>query len=243
MQSFAQKEREVRVDIWSDISCPWCYIGKARFKRALAGFPHRDAVEVVHRSFELGPHLTHTLPTTGAAHAKKYGMTSAQARAAEERLARIARGEGLDYRVASRDHGNTFDLHRLIHLAAAHGLAETLLTLFYEANFAAGRTIYDARHQVELAVRAGLDEAEVRAVLTDKCAYAAQVRADEAEAARLGITSVPFFVVDGTYGISGAQAPKAFTEALQRAWVNRRPHMTLDADGNSGCDSDGACAL
>ncbi|GGT41324.1 DsbA family oxidoreductase [Streptomyces chromofuscus] len=234
----------MHVDIWSDISCPWCFIGKARFKTALAAFPHRDHVKVVHRSFELDPQLNEIRPTTGAAHAKKYGMTAAQARAAEENLAGIAREEGLEYLVDFRDHGNTFDLHRLLHLAADRGLQDELLTLFYEGNFATERTIYDSEHQVELAVRAGLDEAEVRAVLTDKQAYAHAVRQDETEAARLGVTGVPFFVVDGKYGLSGAQPAEAFSVALERAWADREPALTLlGGASQAGCDVDGACGV
>ncbi|MEV4808835.1 DsbA family oxidoreductase [Micromonospora avicenniae] len=232
----------MRVEIWSDISCPWCFIGKARFKKALAGFPHREHVEVVHRSFELDPHLAHTRPTTGAAHAKKYGMTPAQARAAEENLAHIARKEGLQYLVDFRDHGNTFDLHRLLHLAAARGLQDELLTLFYEGNFAAERTIYDLEHQVDLAVRAGLDEAEVRAVLADKQAYANKVRRDEAEAAQLGVTGVPFFLIDRKYGLAGAQPTEVVAEVLERAWAERQPElMIIGADDQAGCDADGVC--
>ncbi|MEO3819018.1 DsbA family protein [Plantactinospora sp. B24E8] len=122
--------------------------------KALAAFPHRTRVEVVHRSFELDPRLTQTHRTTSAAHAKKYGMTPAQARAAEENIAGIARKEGLGYLVDFRDDGNTFDLHRLLHLAASEGVEDNLLTLFYEGNFAAERSIYDPEHQVGLAVRA-----------------------------------------------------------------------------------------
>ncbi|MDW5326916.1 DsbA family oxidoreductase [Plantactinospora sp. KLBMP9567] len=213
----------MHVEIWSDISCPWCFIGKARFKKALSAFLHQDRVKVTHRSFELDPQLAHTRPTTGAAHAKKYGLTPAQARAAEENLAGIAREDGLDYLVDFRDHGNTFDLHRLLHLAATRGLQDELLTLFYQGNFATERSIYDSEYQVEIAVRAGLDEAEVRAVLADRRAYASEVRKDESEAAELGITSVPFFVIDRTYGLSGAQPVEAFAEVLGRAWAERRP--------------------
>ncbi|MFI7604329.1 DsbA family oxidoreductase [Micromonospora sp. NPDC049366] len=232
----------MRVDIWSDISCPWCFIGKARFKKALAAFPHREHVEVVHRSFELDPHLTETRSTTAPAHAKKYGLTPAQARAAEENLGRLARREGLGYLVDFRDHGNTFDLHRLLHLAATRGLEEKLLALFYEGNFASERSIYDPEHQVELAVRAGLDEVEVRAVLADKLAYAKKVRRDEAEAAQLGVTGVPFFLVDGEYGVAGAQSAEAFAEALNRAWADgRRDLVIVGADDQAGCDADGAC--
>ncbi|MGV9233724.1 DsbA family oxidoreductase [Streptomyces nigra] len=234
----------MRVDIWSDISCPWCFIGKARFKQALASFPHRADVEVVHRSFELDPHLDETRPTTGDAHAKKYGMTPAQARAAEERIGRVARQEGLGYLVDHRDHGNTFDMHRLLHLAAAHGVAEELLSLFYEGNFATARTLYDAEHQIRLAVRAGLDEDQVRGVLADKQAYAAHVRKDEAEAARLGVTGVPFFVIGGKYGLSGAQPTHAFTEALEQAWAEQKPELRVAGTvPDGGCDTDGACAL
>ncbi len=211
----------MRVEIWSDVSCPWCFIGKARFKKALAAFPHRDEVEVVHRSFELDRHLAETHPTTGPEHAKKYGMTPQQARAAEEDLARLARAEGPDYLVDFRDHGNTFDLHRLLHLAAGRGVGDTLLALFYKGNFSAERSVCDPEHQVELALRAGLDEAEVRAVLADPSAYADEVRADEDEAGRLGITGMPFFVVDRRYGLSGAQPTATFTEVLERAWSDR----------------------
>ena len=208
------------VEIWSDISCPWCYIGKARFGTALEAFPHREAVQVVHRSFELDPRLQVTRRTTDAEYAAKYGLTPSGALAAEENLAAIARDEGLQYLVEHRDHGNTFDLHRLLHLAESYGLHDDLLDSFYRANFASERSIFDREYQAELAVAAGLDPAEVRHVLDDVTAYAPQVRADEEEAARLGITGVPFFVIDRKYGLSGAQPAEAFTEALGRAWAD-----------------------
>lgn len=234
----------MRVDIWSDISCPWCFIGKARFEKALAAFPYRDDVEVTHRSFELDPRLSHTCSTTDTAHAAKYGMTPAQARAAEENLGRVAEDEGLNYLVDFRDHGNTFDLHRLLHLAAARGRQQALLNLLYEGNFASERSIYDAGHQVEVAVRAGLDEVEVRAVLADRQAYADEVRGDEAEAARLGVTGVPFFVVDGKYGVSGAQPVEVFAQALERAWRDHAPRTKLVATADqAGCDADGSCTV
>nr|WP_307818813.1 DsbA family oxidoreductase [Streptomyces sabulosicollis] len=197
-----------------------------------------------YRSFELDPQLDETRPTTGEAHAQKHGMTPAQARAAEERIARVARQEGLGYLVDHRDHGNTFDMHRLLHLAAAHGVAEELLSLFYDGNFATERTLYDSEHQIQLAVHAGLDEDEVRSVLADKQAYAGHVRKDEAEAARLGVTGVPFFVIDGKYGLSGAQPTHAFTEALEQAWAEQKPELQVVGTApDGGCDADGACAV
>ncbi|RKN29262.1 DsbA family oxidoreductase [Micromonospora musae] len=234
----------MHIEIWSDISCPWCFIGKARFNKALATFSHAEHVKVAHRSFELDPRLAQTRPTTGAAHAEKYGMTPAQARAAEANLAGIARKEGLEYLVEFRDHGNTFDLHRLLQLAATQGLEHELLTRFYEGNFASERTIYDSEHQVELAVHAGLDEAEVRTVLADKRAYANKVRKDEAEAAQLGINAVPFFLIDRKYGLSGAQPIEVFSEVLGRAWTDRQSELTIvGAADQAGCDADGACDL
>ncbi|MER6914914.1 DsbA family oxidoreductase [Streptomyces sp. NPDC000594] len=212
----------MRVEIWSDIACPWCYIGKARFERGLAAFPHRDGVEVVHRSFELDPNRdpADVEPVVGML-ARKYGRTPEEARAMEEHVAAAARAEGLGYRTEGRDHGSTFALHRLLHLARAHGRQEVLLDLAYRANFAEERSVFDPVTALALAVEAGLDEDEARAVLADPDAYAEEVRADEREAASLGASAVPFFVVDRRYGISGGQPADVFTEALTRAWETR----------------------
>jgi predicted DsbA family dithiol-disulfide isomerase len=210
----------MRVEIWSDISCPWCYIGKARLKRALTDFDHRDEVELVHRSFELDPQLAKTVSTTSPEHAEKYGLNGEEARAAEQRLADLANAEGLPYLVESRDHGNTFDLHRLLHLAAAHGLQEELLDALYAANFGSDRSVYDSEYQFEIAISVGLPSHEVRAVIADREANAEAVRDDEAQAAGLGISGVPFFVIDGKYGLSGAQPVEVFLQALETAWTD-----------------------
>ncbi|MEU5806814.1 DsbA family oxidoreductase [Streptomyces sp. NPDC047718] len=232
----------MRVEIWSDIACPWCYIGKARFAEGLAAFAHRDEVEVVFRSFELDPNSARgvTAPVVDML-AKKYGRTLDEARGMEEHVAETARAEGLEYRTEGRDHGNTFDIHRLLHLAAAHGRQEELLDLVFRANFAEERSVFDPEVLVALGVAAGLAEAEVRAVLADDSAYAAQVRADEREAAELGANAVPFFVLDRRYGISGGQPAEVFTRALEQAWAGREPvEPTPTADA---CDPDGACAV
>ncbi|MDH6227569.1 DsbA family oxidoreductase [Streptomyces sp. MJP52] len=232
----------MRVEIWSDIACPWCYVGKARFEKALAGFAHRDEVEVVHRSFELDPGRAKgdVEPVLGLL-AAKYGMSEEQARAGEANLAAQAAGEGLPYRAEGRDHGGTFDLHRLLHLAKERGRQGELLDLFYRANFAEERSVFaDAdEYLVELAVRAGLAEDEVRAVLGDPAAFADEVRADEREAAELGVGGVPFFVIDRRYGVSGAQPAELFSQALAQAWGERSPLTVLsdgDACGPEGCE-------
>ncbi|MEU9171403.1 DsbA family oxidoreductase [Streptomyces sp. NPDC048420] len=237
----------MRVEIWSDIACPWCYVGKARFEKALEAFPHRDGVEVVHRSFELDPGLAKSdVQPVLAMLSKKYGMSEAQAQAGEENLGAQAAAEGLDYRTRGRDTGNTFDLHRLLHLAKEQGRQDELVQIFYRANFAEERSLFTEGDErlVELAVEAGLDADEVRKVLADPTAYADDVRADEREAAELGANGVPFFVLDRKYGVSGAQPAEVFTKALTQAWGNRSPLELID-QGDSGaeaCGPDG-CAV
>ncbi|AZS71180.1 protein-disulfide isomerase [Streptomyces lydicus] len=210
----------MRVEIWSDIACPWCYIGKARFEAGLAAFAHRDDVEVVHRSFELDPKAPAAtdVPVLDML-ATKYGVSRAQAEAMEARVADAAAGEGLDYR-SDRIHGNTFDLHRLLHLGRAHGVQEALLDAFYRANFAEARLLGDPAVLREIAVGAGLPAEEVARVLADPEAYAEEVRAEEREAAELGATGVPFFVIDRRYGTSGGQPAEVFREALERAYAD-----------------------
>ncbi|MDN0195056.1 DsbA family oxidoreductase [Streptomyces sp. S.PNR 29] len=234
----------MRVEIWSDIACPWCYVGKARFEKALAAFPHRDQVEVVHRSFELDPgRAKDDIQPVVAMLTKKYGMSEAQAEAGEDNLGAQAAAEGLAYRTRGRDHGSTFDMHRLLHFAKEQGRQEELLDLLYAANFAEERSVFnDDERLVELAAAAGLDADRARKVLGDPAAYADEVRADEREAAQLGARGVPFFVLDRTYGVSGAQPTEVFAQALSQAWGERSP-LTLIQDGDAdACGPDG-CAV
>ncbi|ANS64363.1 protein dithiol-disulfide isomerase [Streptomyces lincolnensis] len=235
----------MRVEIWSDIACPWCYVGKARFEKALAAFPHRDHVEVVHRSFELDPgRAKGDIQPVIKMLTKKYGMSEAQARAGEENLGTQAAAEGLAYRTEGRDHGNTFDMHRLLHLAKEHGKQNELIQLLYQANFAEERSVFSEGDDrlVELAVTAGLDETTVRKVLTDPTAYADDVRTDEREAAELGATGVPFFVLDRKFGVSGAQPTDVFTRALTQAWGERPPLKLIEDSDAEACGPDG-CAV
>ncbi|CAL9418582.1 hypothetical protein SUDANB15_01794 [Streptomyces sp. enrichment culture] len=223
----------MRVEIWSDIACPWCYVGKARFEKALAAFPHRDEVEVVHRSFELDPgRAKDDIQPVITMLTRKYGMSEAQAEAGEDNLGAQAAAEGLPYRTRGRDHGSTFDMHRLLHFARERGRQTELLDLLYRANFAEERSVYDDERLVELAAAAGLDADAARRVLADPEAYADGVRADEREAAQLGATGVPFFVLDRAYGVSGAQPAEVFARALDQAW-GERPRLK-PVDGGSG---------
>ncbi|MFD3487876.1 DsbA family oxidoreductase [Streptomyces sp. NPDC058665] len=238
----------MRVEIWSDIACPWCYIGKARFEKGLQSFKHRADVEVVHRSFELDPgHAKDEVAPVVDMLAAKFGRSRDEALAMEEQVASQARSEGLGYRVGDRDHGNTFDIHRLLHLAKARGRQDELLSVVYRVNFAEERSVYDLETLVDLAVEAGLDEAETRVLLADEDAFADEVRADEREAAELGATGVPFFVLDRRYGVSGGQPAEVFTQALEQAWQGRAitPVVASGAANESAptCDAEGSCEI
>jgi predicted DsbA family dithiol-disulfide isomerase len=218
----------MQVEIWSDVACPWCYIGKARFEQGLSEFEHKDEVEVVFRSFELDPHRPEgeTAPVIGIL-AKKYGMSEAQARQAEQRVADNAHSEGLGYVAEARDTGNTFAIHRLLHFAKTKGVQNELINLTFKANFAEERSVYGRERLLELAVEAGLDKDEAAGVLDDPRAYAAEVRQDEREAQELGANGVPFFVLDRRYGVSGGQPAQVFKQALDEAWRTRPQPVKL----------------
>jgi predicted DsbA family dithiol-disulfide isomerase len=213
----------VKVEIWSDVVCPWCYIGKRRFESALAAFEHRDEVEVEWRSFELDPQAA---PDTGEDPverlARKYGMTREDALAAHARVTGLAAQEGLTYRLDVARPANTFDAHRLLHLAAERGLQAAAEERLFAAYFTEGRSLGDPETLVALAVEVGVDEAAAREMLRGD-AYADAVAGDEREASELGISGVPFFVIDRRYGISGAQPAELIGQALERAWADTHP--------------------
>jgi len=211
----------MNVEIWSDIVCPWCYIGKRRFEAALARFAHRDKVEVVWRSFELDP--TAPLRSPGTLNdllARKYGQSVEQAAANHARLTALAAEEGLEYHFDRAQHGNTFDAHRLTHLAAAYGLQDVVEERLMHAYLTEGLAIGDAETLARIAAEAGMDAHEARGVLAGD-QYAEAVRADEQRAAGFGIRGVPFVVIDEAYGVSGAQPAEVFLDTLERAWAAR----------------------
>ena len=210
----------MRVDIWSDVICPWCYVGKARFEKALSSFAHRDEVEVVYHSFELDPsYPKDSRETTFAMLGRKYGMSEADARAAESRVAGLAAAEGLGFQ-PERPVGNTFDIHRVLHLGLAKGVQAQLLNAVNEAYFGQGRQVFDRDVITEIAAETGLD-ATVAGDVIDGDAYAEDVRRDELQARQLGVSGVPFFVFDMALGVSGAQPTEMFASALQQAWERR----------------------
>jgi len=210
----------MRVDVWSDVVCPWCYVGKARFEKALNAFGHRDEIEVVFRSFELDPGRPRDRQETVLSMlSSKYGMTEDQARAADARVAGLARAEGLGFD-SNRPVGNTFDIHRVIHLGLEKGLQLELVTAVNEAYFAQARQVFDRDVITEVAAGAGVDSSAVSEVLGSDD-YADAVRQDELLARELGINGVPFFVFDMALGVSGAQPAETFASALNQAWARR----------------------
>jgi predicted DsbA family dithiol-disulfide isomerase len=212
--------RSVRIEVWSDVVCPWCYIGKRRLEAALARFPHRDEVEVVWRSFQLDPDTpegeTHeTLPALAAT----YGRPVEDVRAMMRHVEETAAAEGLHYDLVDGLSGNTLLAHELIHLAAERGLQGAVKERLLHAHFEEGRSVFDADSLAALAGEAGLDESEVHAALADH-RYRPAVLDDIRTARELGATGVPFFVVDRRYGASGAQPADLLLQVLERAWVD-----------------------
>lgn len=232
--------RSVKIEVWSDIVCPWCYIGKRRLEAALSRFPHADKVEVVWRSFQLDPsipegHTELTLPALAA----KYGVGEEQMRARMRRVEELAAGEGLDYDLANGVSGNTLLAHQLIHLAAGRGLGGEMKERLLHAHFEERRPVFDVGSLVPLGVEVGLAEEEVREALADR-RFLPAVKEDIATARALGGNGVPFFVVDRTYGASGAQPPEVLLQILERAWADSHPLTTVAAA--EGCD-DASCAI
>jgi len=210
------------IHIWSDIVCPWCYLGKRRFEHALALFDHRGEVQVTHRSFQLDPSRPRHETTNRRAMLKaKYHLTDDKVQEMDARMERLAEIEGLEYHLGdSGQTGNTLDAHQLLQLGKDRGVQDAVIERLYRAYFTEQRSVFDRDSLVTLAGESGLDEAEARDAL-ERDAYVKAVEADVNEARSLGVNGVPFFVVDRRYGLSGAQATDVFTEALARAWDER----------------------
>jgi predicted DsbA family dithiol-disulfide isomerase len=238
----------MKVEIWSDVVCPWCYIGKRRFEAALAQFPQRDQVEVEWKAFELDPTSesapagTVVGPRDQATRlAAKYGTDVDGAQRMVDNVVAQAAADGLDYRLDRAIPANTVDAHQVIHLAGLRGVQDAVKERLLRAYFTEGGAVGDRDTLVRLAAEAGLDADEVRAVL-DEGRHVGDVRADEAEAQALGIRGVPFFVVDRKYGVSGAQPAEVLRQVLDKAWSERVPLIPAVGDDATVCGPDG-CAV
>jgi predicted DsbA family dithiol-disulfide isomerase len=230
--------KRLDIDVWSDIACPWCYVGKRRLEAALREFPHAGSTAVTWHAFELDPRAPRERdPSVSNAErlAKKYGMSVAQAEERTAHLTRLAAAEGLDFHFERIRSGNTFDAHRVVRLGAARGIGDAVNERFLRGYFTEGEPIGDPAALVRMAAEAGLPADEVRGVLEGE-AYAEDVRGDEADAAELGISGVPFFVLARRYAVSGAQPKELLLSALDRAW--NELEGTPEGDEGAVCEPE-----
>jgi predicted DsbA family dithiol-disulfide isomerase len=232
--------QKLRIDVWSDIACPWCYIGKRRLEAALARFAARDSIDLVWRAFELDASAPRALEG-GAAYAErlaqKYGTSLARAEGMIAHITQLASQDGLSFDFDRIRPGNTFDAHRLLHFARERGIQDAVKERLLSGYLCQGAAIGDPEVLVELSAHAGLAEDEARAVLASD-AYAREVRADEAEARTLGINGVPFFVLGDRYAVSGAQPAELLLRAIEQAWTEGSARAP-DLGESSRCGPDG----
>lgn len=212
----------MHVHIWSDIVCPWCYLGKRRLERALEDFEHRDGITIVHRSFQLDPSRPRGTTTKRREMlSAKYQLAPEQVETLDAKMERTAAADGLTYHLTGEGlTGNTFDAHRLVQLARARHRQDQMLERLYRAYFTEQRSIFDTDSLVTLAEDAGLDPGEARRVL-EGTEYGDAVAEDVKEARLLGVSGVPFYAIDDRFAVSGAQSIDVFRQALTRAWATR----------------------
>ena len=206
----------MQIEIWSDVICPWCYIGKRRFEAALAAFPHKEKVNVVWRSFELDTQSPSQYSETLIEMlSRKYKVSLQEAENMNTRVSSLAKEVGLEYHLREARPGNTLDAHRLLHLAASRQAGDKAMERIMHAYFSEALPVGDRAALARLAPEFGISTHDALAML-ESDAYVDAVCADEARATELGISGVPFFVIDGKIGISGAQSVEVFADALNQ---------------------------
>jgi predicted DsbA family dithiol-disulfide isomerase len=237
---------KMKVEVWSDIMCPFCYIGKRNYESALKQFDGRDMVEIEWHSFQLDPTIPKNIEVKENVNqylAKIKGISYEQSAKMHERLVETAKNAGLDYRFDKAIVANSFDAHRLIQLAKTKGLGDEAEEKLFHAYFTEGRDFGDHATLIAIGKELGLGEAEVRNALTSE-EFAAKVERDIEEAGEIGIRGVPFFVFDRKYAVSGAQPQEYFLQALKQsfgAWKENNHALTTDGSGDMICTPDGEC--
>ena len=207
------------IDVWSDVVCPWCFIGKRRLEKALSIFEHRDEVTIRHHAFQLQPGITTTISTTTLL-SEKYNLKPAAVKEMQANVCAIADGEGLCYDLDDTLSGNTFDAHRLLLWSATVNKQSELLEAMYSAYFEKSKPLFSHTDLVSVALSVDIDADVVEDILLST-KFTDEVIADRNLATQLGATGVPFFVIDMKYGISGAQPLEAFTKTLEEAYLTR----------------------
>lgn len=233
----------MKVEIWSDYQCPFCYIGKRRFEDALSQFEHKSQVEVEFRSFELNPEAERDINMSqNEMLAKKYGMSQAQVEANSQNMTQQAAELGLEYHLDKVILTNSFDSHRLMHFAETKGKGKEMNERLFKAYFTEGKHIGDHATLADLAKEVGLDKPEVESMLAGT-SFTAEVRGNEQEGSLLGITGVPFYVINRKYGISGAQPPEAFLDTLRKVWAEENPLQMVNDPATGDACTDGSCNI
>lgn len=229
----------MKVSIWSDVRCPFCYIGKRKFEKALEAFSDKDKVEVIWRSFELDPDLeTRTDVNVVDYIAAIKGMSKEQAEEMHDHVSRVAGEVALEFHFDRAVLANSFNAHRLIQLAKSYGLGNEMEEQLFQAHFTDGKNIDDHEVLVQAGVAVGIDEKEVKDMLSSG-AFAEAVRRDEEEAHAIGVRGVPFFVFNDRYAVSGAQSPDVFLQALHQSWLSFEKDRTIEPAENGGACSPG----
>jgi len=213
-------KKKMKVEIWSDVMCPFCYIGKRKFEKALESFPGKDQVEIEWKSFQLNPALKTDPSKNTIQHlAESKGWTMEYTKETINYVLNMAKEVGLTYDFDHAVVANSFDAHRVIQFAKTQGKGDAMEERLFKAYFTEGKNTADHAVLLQLASDCGLDKAETQSVLSSE-RFSEQVRHDISESEKLGITGVPFFVIDRKYGVSGAQDPKVFLDTLTKAWSN-----------------------
>jgi predicted DsbA family dithiol-disulfide isomerase len=218
-ERLAQPAARLQIDVWSDLACPWCYVGKNRLDKAIASSPHADAITVVVRSFELDPTMSRDVKPNLEVLSASHGLSLAQARALEDQAAVMAQREGLPFAI-DRVLSSSFDVHRVLHLAGTFGLSDQLLGVLQRTLFTGQANAYDHTVIADAASNLGIPRHRVEEVLASD-EYGDAVRADEAEASRIGVTGVPFAVFGGRAAIVGATSSESYAKAIEQAWSRR----------------------
>lgn len=231
----------MEIKIWSDVRCPFCYIGKKKFEDALKKFPQKDGVKVTWKSFQLDPNLkTDANASTLDYFVKTKGVRAEQARQMFSGATKMARESGLEFDLEKTVPANSFMAHRLIQFAKTNGLGNEIEEALFKAHFTEAKNIDDVGVLVEAAASIGMDVEEVKKTLeSDDFAY--EVKQDEMEARNIGVRGVPFFVFNDKYAVSGAQPAEAFLETLEKAWEEFKPKSDLEISEGDSCSTDGSC--
>lgn len=234
----------MKIEIWSDVMCPFCYIGKRNFEKALAQFTEKEKIEIVWKSFQLDASVPDIATESYEEYlVKRKGLSAEQVKGMLQNVTQMAREAGLDYHFNRSVMVNSLKAHRLIQFAKTRNLGDEAEERLFHAFFTEGKSIADIDTLTQLGVEIGLDATELQVAFTDE-RYAYQVNQDIQEARQIGVNGVPFFVFNRKYAISGAQPPQAFLETLRKSfdeWQKLNPQPKLNIQQGNSCSIDGVC--